>query len=231
MFSKMGPALCLGAALGAASPAAADEVVHFMNGTSMPILGHKVEKDMINVDLGSNASMSFPLSMVEWVENAGRNVLTGDSYRPSNQATAGVPGAVATRGPSEPPVPSRYMGSRSTRNRNLVDPMNRFDGVQGSSGGGDVMQTQPTPFTPGAVGQPVLGTRPMGRFNALRTPGGRPLSHSGLPITGLQPLSEAKGNPAPPAGTKPANPPEPPPPPDGTPPENRGSSETPEPGS
>ena len=231
MFSKMGTALFLGAALGAVSSARADEVVHFTNGTSMPILGHKVEKDMISVDLGSNASMSFPLSMVESVENAGRNVLTGDPYHPSNQATAGVPGAVVTRGPSDAPVPSRFMGSRPIRSGNLMDPIARFDGVQGSSAGGDVTQIHPTPFAPGAVGQPVLGTKPMGRFNTIRTAGGRPLSHSGLPITGLEPLPGAKETPAPPASTPPANPPEPPPPPDGTPPENGGSSETPEPGS
>ncbi|MGI0149805.1 MAG: hypothetical protein ACREDF_09785, partial [Thermoplasmata archaeon] len=168
-----------------------------------------------------------PLSMVESVENAGRNVLTGETYRPSNQAAAGFPGAVVTRGPSDSAVPSRFAGSRSNRNRNQTDPITRFNGIQGASVGGDGGQFHPIAYVPGAVGKPVLGGTPMGRFNTIRTPGGRPLSHAGLPITGLQPLPEAPETPGPPANTPPANRPEPPSPED----DNSSDDRAPEPGS
>jgi len=220
MSSKMGTALFLGVVLGVVSSVWADEVVHFTNGTSLVIVGHKVEKDMISIDLGANASMSFPLSMVERVENAGRNVFTGESYRPSNQATAGYPQPVVVNGPSNAPVPSRMMGSRASRKGGPMNPLDRFGAIQGASDGGDVSQMHPTPFSSGAVGQPVLGTLPMGRYNMIPTRG-RPTSHSGRPIVSFQPLSESKDASAPPANT---------PPPPASPPEEEGSAETPQTG-
>ena len=78
--------------------ALADEVIHFENGTFLPIRSHTVKDNMVHVVLGSNASMAFPNSMVDRIERGGRLV-----YDPSatlaNQAVEGpdtpdIPGTV-----------------------------------------------------------------------------------------------------------------------------------------
>jgi hypothetical protein len=58
-----------------AAPVGAEEIVHFTSGTSMPVVSHQIDGDMIHVDLGDNAFMAFPLSMVDRVETAGENVM------------------------------------------------------------------------------------------------------------------------------------------------------------
>lgn len=58
-----------------AAPLGAEEIVHFTSGTSMPVVSHKIDGDMIHVDLGDNAFMAFPMSMVDRVEIAGANVM------------------------------------------------------------------------------------------------------------------------------------------------------------
>ena len=52
----------------------ADEVVHFNNGTYLPILSHTIEKGMVHVVLGTDASMAFPLNLVERIEAGGRDL-------------------------------------------------------------------------------------------------------------------------------------------------------------
>jgi len=59
--------------------ASAEEVVHFKSGSSLPIVSHKIEGNMIHVDLGDNAFMAFPMSVVERVEQASRNIIIGRS--------------------------------------------------------------------------------------------------------------------------------------------------------
>ena len=54
----------------AAGPVLAEEVIHFTNGTVMPIRSHKIEGDTIKVDLGDNGFMAFPKSVVEKIEEA-----------------------------------------------------------------------------------------------------------------------------------------------------------------
>lgn len=84
--------------LGLALPAAAEEIVYFTNGTSMAIRSHTVDREMIRVDLGAGSVMAFPISMVERVEKAGRDVFQGPGYRPTNQAFEGAdPGPRAAR--------------------------------------------------------------------------------------------------------------------------------------
>jgi len=58
-----------------ALPAAAEEILFLKSGSAMPVVSHKVDGDMIHVDLGDNAFMAFPLSMVDRVERAGKNVV------------------------------------------------------------------------------------------------------------------------------------------------------------
>ena len=59
----------------ASAPAWAEEILHFTNGTTMPIRGHEIKGQMIHVDLGGDSSMAFPLTMVEKVEAAGEDVV------------------------------------------------------------------------------------------------------------------------------------------------------------
>jgi hypothetical protein len=56
---------------------AADEVVHFKSGGTLPIVSHKIEGGMIHVDLGDNAQMAFPMSVVERVVEAPRGTMFG----------------------------------------------------------------------------------------------------------------------------------------------------------
>lgn len=64
----------------AAVPVVAEEIVHFKSGTAMPVRSHEIRGDMIHVDLGSDAMMAFPLSVVESVEKAGKNVILDRSF-------------------------------------------------------------------------------------------------------------------------------------------------------
>ncbi len=102
-----------------ATVAAADEIVFFTNGTSLPITDHRVEKEMISVGLGGNSRMGFPLYMVDRIESSGRSVYTNPVYQPANQAVAGTAQAGGT--PSgvypvtgEGSVPSRRNRARSS---------------------------------------------------------------------------------------------------------------------
>ncbi len=65
------------------SPAAfAEEIIYFTNGTTMAIVKHVVdeEKGSIQVDLGSNGFIAFPMSRVERIERAGANVYLSPSH-------------------------------------------------------------------------------------------------------------------------------------------------------
>jgi hypothetical protein len=62
--------------------ALADEIIHFENGTFLPIRSHTVKDGMVHVVLGSNASMAFPTSMIDRIERGGRLI-----YDPSVAAT------------------------------------------------------------------------------------------------------------------------------------------------
>jgi hypothetical protein len=75
--------------------ALADEVIHFENGTFLPIRSHTVKDTMVHVVLGSNASMAFPTSMVDRIERGGRLV-----YDPSDTMANR-----AVEGPETPHVP------------------------------------------------------------------------------------------------------------------------------
>ena len=74
----------------------ADEIVHFANGAEMTVRSHNVEPDksMVKLDLGGNSFISFPMSMVDKIVNAGHDVFVNPNFHPSNQAIAS--GAVRT---------------------------------------------------------------------------------------------------------------------------------------
>jgi hypothetical protein len=73
-----------------AGSASAEEVIHFTNGTVMPIRSHKIEGDLIKVDLGDDGFMAFPKSVVEKIEEAPDVVLmpsTTNKMFPSDPST------------------------------------------------------------------------------------------------------------------------------------------------
>ena len=63
------------ALLAFALPVCAEEILYLKSGSAMPVVSHTVDGDMIHVDLGDNAFMAFPLTMVDRVERAGENVM------------------------------------------------------------------------------------------------------------------------------------------------------------
>jgi len=72
-----------------------DEIVQFRNGAEMAVRNHTVETDkaMIRLDLGENNFISFPMSMVDKIVNAGHDVYLNPTFHASNQAIAGMPAA------------------------------------------------------------------------------------------------------------------------------------------
>ena len=90
------------AAAAAWSPfALAEDVVHFSNGAEMTVRSHTIEKDMVKLDLGGNSFITFPVSMVEKIVSAGKNVFLNPVYHPSNQALPVAPGDLPS------PLPDR----------------------------------------------------------------------------------------------------------------------------
>jgi hypothetical protein len=53
----------------------AGEVVHFTNGTFMPIKSHSVENGMVRVVLTSDSEMAFPVGLVEKIDAGGRDII------------------------------------------------------------------------------------------------------------------------------------------------------------
>jgi len=80
---------CAAALLALPSAAFADEIVHFTNGAEMTVRSHVVDKDMVKLDLGGNSFIAFPMSMVDKVVSAGRDVFLNPAFHPANQAIAG----------------------------------------------------------------------------------------------------------------------------------------------
>lgn len=68
----------------AAGAAFAGEIVHFTNGTSLPIKTHEVQDGMIHVDLGSNAVIAFPAAQVDRITRDGADVYLRDGGSPAN---------------------------------------------------------------------------------------------------------------------------------------------------
>ena len=52
-------------------PALAQKVIHFENGTSLPIRDYVIRDSMIYVDLGAEGYIAFPVEMVDHVEQVG----------------------------------------------------------------------------------------------------------------------------------------------------------------
>ena len=96
-----------------AGSALAEEVIFFTNGTSMPIRAHSVKDGMIRVDLGADASMAFPASVVDRIEVAGVHVSLDTG--PANRVGSGN-GPTPGRPQREKPRinPANLLGSKIT---------------------------------------------------------------------------------------------------------------------
>jgi hypothetical protein len=81
--------LVVAAVLLAALPAAAEEIIYFTNGSSLPVRGHVIEGEMIKVDLGDDGVMAFPRFVVDKIVEAPRGVVLKPS--PTNRIVGGNP--------------------------------------------------------------------------------------------------------------------------------------------
>jgi hypothetical protein len=70
----------------------AGEVVHFTNGTFMPIKSHIVEGEMVRVVLTSDSEMAFPVSLVEKIDAGGRDVIINQVGSTANVVEGGARG-------------------------------------------------------------------------------------------------------------------------------------------
>lgn len=118
------------AAVVALAPAAlASEVIHFVSGTTMTIQSHEFKDDMIEINLGRGAVMTFPAYMIERIESAGRDVYASDSYSPTNQALEGEGRSTSPmQQPGLASMPSRFRGGAEARAR--LTPQQRNEAYQ-----------------------------------------------------------------------------------------------------
>lgn len=114
-----------------AGTARAEEIVYFSNGSAMPIRSHEVRGDMIHVDLGGDAFMAFPLSMVDKVVAAGKEVVLDPSFSGGNMVASepGQGGNFPVRGS----VPTAYSKSKNKLPMQVAeeDPEVDYDGKMG----------------------------------------------------------------------------------------------------
>jgi hypothetical protein len=115
----------------AAGTARAEEIVYFSNGSTMPIRSHEVRGEMIHVDLGGDAFMAFPLSMVEKVVAAGKEVVLDPSFSGGNMISSG-PGQGGNH-PVRGSVPTAYSKSKNKLPMQVAaeDPEVEYDGNMG----------------------------------------------------------------------------------------------------
>jgi len=111
------------ALLALALPVCAEEILYFKSGSAMPVVSHKVDGSMIHVDLGDNAFMAFPLTMVDRVERAGKNVMLQRSNTGGTNVMASRPdptGSFPVRGSAQ---------SRKSDRRRFDDQEKSADGL------------------------------------------------------------------------------------------------------
>lgn len=87
------------------TPTPAEQVIYLTNGSFLPILSHRIEGDMIYVDLADNASMAFPAELVEKIESTGIGAVTRHGNFRNRNKMVQVPqdagGSAANRRPRE----------------------------------------------------------------------------------------------------------------------------------
>jgi hypothetical protein len=195
----------------------ADDIVHFQNGTFMKVQGYTLEGDTIKVTLSPGASMSFPKSLVESIERAGRTVYPQASSSPANVVVSGGAGGMVTS--------SNYIqrGEDQIPARHRARP-------EGGSGTGDAADKDAAAAhpdraeyqLPGSHGQlRALGRRsaPIGESLVDKDPTAPPqqvlrprsfssLAPKGMPTQPVPPSTETTPTPQPPAAEPPPAEPE-----------------------
>lgn len=137
------------ALLALAMPAAAEQIINFTNGTSMPIRSHEIRGDMVHIDLGGDAFMAFPYDKVESIVEAGKNVLLPKST-PANQMQ-GDPARASTTLKAAPTIERANLGTdNSIVERNGVtyhtpfadsrNPVKRSLGIAGNARAREAMR-------------------------------------------------------------------------------------------
>lgn len=185
-------AIGVAVALFATGHAAAEDVLHFENGTTMTVTEHRVEGDMLHVELGRGGEMAFPLSRVERITRGGRDVFSEGRANVSAPSQPGAGRGSASALPPQLPVTgaggvqSRYTRStRSARERAAaVDTrLQQAYGqigrdASGSSGRVENSSVRPVPGTPfsTAGGNQAFNIKllqnPGNGQQAITTPGG-----------------------------------------------------------
>jgi len=192
----------------AAGTARAEEIVYFTNGSAMPVRSHEVRGTMIHVDLGSNSFMAFPLSMVEKVEVAGKEVVLDPSFGGSNRVmSTGGPGAGGNF-PVRGSVPSRYSDSKNKLPMEVAeeDPEVDYDGKMGVAVYRPFQGSrQAGKREIGAVGNKRamgsserLGTRRVGGRHVIGGTEPPNLAKGRPPLVSLEPKSRTNASPPPP---------------------------------
>jgi len=84
-------------------PTAAEEIIVFKNGQTLPIRSHRIVEGMVRADLGSNNMVQFPEFTIDRIEVAGKNVLLKRSYgSASNQQIPTTEGSFPVTGTRRP---------------------------------------------------------------------------------------------------------------------------------
>lgn len=147
--------VALAVACAAVSGIAAEEIVHFANGTTMPIRGHEVHDGMLHVQLmDMDGFIAFPMGQVERITDSGHDVFVASEWKPANVATEGseprgksgirVRGQVSTGGPAFGRDTARDARARAKR-RSMPDTPDLDRLVAAAA----AAQSQPQPVEPG----------------------------------------------------------------------------------
>ncbi len=200
-----------------AAPALAEEVIYFTNGSSMPILDHIVEEEMVKVDLGEAGFMAFPMTQVDRIEKAGREVYQNPSR--ANQMFAKPKGS----GGSEPVYgrrPSAFVAGKKPGVHNMRPDQPRDPNITTDANGLTVYSPLGEPASVknrlllsghSAIrnapvsddsSNGIVGTRAVGNKHQMDPPGGA--DEVRKPIA-FGKVTAARPKPAPPASTESAD--------------------------
>jgi hypothetical protein len=177
MIAKRMLRVCCVVAFAGLVPASAfaDEIVHFTNGAEMAVKSHVVDKDMVRLDLGGSSFIAFPMTMVDKIMNAGRDVFLNPTFHPSNQAVAGTPGSGG--GPGSPGGPGgQALADTAIQGGGGPGGFTRQPNAKGAAGVmlGEVADTVPAARADANVEQPITAKRRAYNPAFPSVPGGMP---------------------------------------------------------
>jgi len=145
-----------------AVPALAEEIIYFTNGSSLAIRGHKVTEGMIHVDMGEDAFIGFPMSMVERIEEAGKDVYVPPSSKLGLKKNQMIEGATTSDAPRR--VTGSYMRDPDA-NRDFRDKKGGADRVEVDANGMAFVRAYPNHRSPNRAQMQVTGRVGMGQVN------------------------------------------------------------------